>query len=289
MEFEKAIEKLKPNSAPGPDGLTSGFYKCFKQILSIVLSNILNEAIKNRSYPDSMYSAIIKLLPKSENPKTASEFRPISLINTDKKFISHVLASRILPALELVIRKHQYAYLTGSNMNVAINLMRLRTSSLGKSDCIWSLDFSKAFDRLDRGYLSGLMKAVGFPPCLVELLQLMPLKTISRIEVNGFISRKFSVERGARQGDPLSALLFIFAIERLLQEIEKTPQIKSSFQQKISAYADDVVCFTKASSTETLFDIIECFCSATHLEINKSKTAVISRKNWVKGSASQNN
>ena len=78
-----------------------------------------------------------------------------------------------------------------------------------------------------------------------------------------------------------------FAIEPLLQEIEKTPQVRSSFQQKISAYADDVVCFTKASSTETLFDIIECFCSATQLEINKSKTAVISRKNRVKGFASQ--
>ena len=83
-EFEKAIHKLNPKSSPGPDGLTSNFYKLFKREFGSILCTLVNNS-ELEHLPYSMSMAIIKLIPKGTQPKFTSDFRPISLINTDQK------------------------------------------------------------------------------------------------------------------------------------------------------------------------------------------------------------
>ncbi len=103
----------------------------------------------------------------------------------------------------------------------------------------------------------------------------MQENTSSIIKVDGSLSRRIAIERGVRQADPLAALLFILAIEPLLPEISRPHQVRSSGKRNVSAYADHIACLTKGSSAETLFDIIDAFCNATQLEINREKTVVV--------------
>ena len=64
---------------------------------------------------------------------------------------------------------------------------------------------------------------------------------------NGYASEFFKLERGIRQGCPLSALLFILVVESLAIKIRSAENIKGisvgTFTAKISQLADDTTLF----------------------------------------------
>ena len=68
--------------------------------------------------------------------------------------------------------------------------------------------------------------------------------------INGGTSTKyFSLWRGARQGDPISAFLFVLALEVLFIIITSKPEIEGmaifDYNYLCSAYADDTTFFLK--------------------------------------------
>ncbi|MEM6402862.1 MAG: reverse transcriptase family protein, partial [Cyanobacteria bacterium P01_D01_bin.116] len=277
FEVLKAINALNSKSAPGPDGLTSNYYKKFKHIFQDILSDLFNEIVNQGKLPESMTLATIKLIPKIPNPLLPKDFRPISLINTDQKILSHVLCARLKPILDKIVCKNQVAYLPERQINSAIHLTRLMCEDLKNDECIVSLDFSKAFDKLDRDYIFKFLETIGIPDLYIKAVKALYRVTFSMIEINGFLSKKFQLERGVRQGDPLSALLFIVAIEPLLKLINECRYIKQISTKKTSAYADDVITITKVQCLETVFDLVEFFCDATQLEVNKDKSEILSK------------
>ena len=92
----------------------------------------------------------------------------------------------------------------------------------------------------------------------------------------GATTSYFDLERGARQGDPIAAYLFILALEMLFIMIKNNNAIKpldicdSTFLY--SAYADDATFFLKDDeSVKTLFETIKLFSSYSDLKPNYSK------------------
>ena len=118
-----------------------------------ILKKVFNNVVNTNRLPDNQQIAILKLLPKTENPKTVDEFRPISLLSTDLKILSHILANRLIKTLEDVIGQHQHAYLNKRQINIALIKVRKAPKQLNNSKCIVNLDFSKAFDKVDRDYI----------------------------------------------------------------------------------------------------------------------------------------
>jgi hypothetical protein len=228
--------------------------------------------------PPTFYHAVIKVLPKVNKPTKTWQYRPISLINTDQKIFSHVISNRLKTLLNIVIRKEQYAYLSNRNINNAINYTKMIVDKLMDNTAVVALDFSKAFDRVDRNYMYMLLERIKCPTNIISSIKSIYSNTSSFIEVNGFLSRPVFLERGVRQGCPLSALLFILALEPMLDMIRKNKNIKSCSSRKVNAYADDVSAYINHSSVEELFQTVEYFCDATQFLINIDKSEIMSNK-----------
>ena len=70
------------------------------------------------------------------------------------------------------------------------------------------IDFEKAFDSIEWDFLYQLQEAFNFGPTLMRWIKTFYNNLSSCVINNGLFSKPFKLERGVRQGDPLSPYLF---------------------------------------------------------------------------------
>ena len=127
-ELDTVIDGFKLNKSPGWDGLTTEFYKHFWGKLKPILFRVYCSAIDNKNLPPSMRIGIITLIPK---PKTAPElchiknWRPITLLNTDYKILTHIIKNRLLISLPSIISKAQSGFQASRSTSDNLILMYL--------------------------------------------------------------------------------------------------------------------------------------------------------------------
>ena len=80
---------------------------------------------------------------------------------------------------------------------------------------IISMDQMKAFDRVNWFFMYKTLRAFGFKDTFLQWIKLLYSGAKSIVKVIGFLSDPFRTQRGVRQGDPLSSLLYILIAEVL--------------------------------------------------------------------------
>lgn len=123
---------------------------------------------------------------------------------------------------------------------------------------------------------------MNFGDQFIEGIQLLLNNRFSQVNNAGHLSTGFTLERGVPQGDPISAYLFIIALEFLLHKLRNHPSLKkitlSNHEEILAqAYADDltIIIPRDANTLTAIMDIIKSFERVSGLAINVSKTVCI--------------
>ena len=139
------------------------------------------------------------------------------------------------------------------------------------------IDFQKAFDSVEWSFLIKCLEKFNFGPDFIRWVGVFYKDIKSCIINNGLTSNFFPLERGVRQGDPLSPYLFVIAVETLAIAFRQNPDIKGIVigqeETKVLQYADDTTAtLADVHSAKSLFKLMEIFKNISGLNINSSKT-----------------
>ena len=111
------------------------------------------------------------------------------------------------------------------------------------------IDYSKAFDTIEWEFINNTLFFLNFDK-LISMVKLLQTGAASKIEQNGYFSKKIVLERGCRQGDPVSPYLFVLGAEILSTVIRECGDVKGlglgDREVKISLYADNTTFFLKS-------------------------------------------
>jgi hypothetical protein len=115
-EVLNAIKNLQGGKSPGPDGFGSEYYKEFKDLLIGPLLQMFNDSFSTTELPQTLKEANISLLlKKGKYPESCSSYRPIALLNVDRKLLSQILATRLEDILPTLIKEDQTGFIKGRN------------------------------------------------------------------------------------------------------------------------------------------------------------------------------
>jgi hypothetical protein len=82
------------------------------------------------------------------------------------------------------------------------------------------IDFKKAYDLIKREVLYNILVEFGIPKKLVRLIKICLNETYSKVRMDKLLSDKFPIQNGLKQGYALSPLIFNFALEYAIRNVQ---------------------------------------------------------------------
>ena len=149
-----------------------------------------------------------------------------------------------------------------------------------------SLDWAKAYDRVDYRYLLDVINSYGFPGGLISKLLATMIGFELQIATPDGNQPFFPRERGVGQGCPCAPLLFALAIDpvaRLIKnKVEGIPVSKYvDVKAKIALCADDTMIFTASQlDINNAEEALQAYMNASGALLNWNKSIAIPMGRW---------
>ena len=294
-EVRRALFQMHPSKSPSPNGMSPFFFQKYWNIVGFdVIEAILSILNFGHMLRKINYVHIV-LIPKKNDPKQTSDYKPISLGNVVSIILYKVLANRLKTILPTIISEAQSTFvpnqLITDNTTVAYELLhRMWNKRNGKvGQMVVKLDIRKAYNRVEWGFLRNIMIKLGLDHRWVN----MAMETITTASYSVTINREpkgfISHSRGIKQGDPFSPYLFLLCAKGLLALLRKAEENRSqgSFASKHGVrishllFPDDSLLFCQATVDECrrLLELFGKYEGASRQAINRQKTSLFFSKN----------
>lgn len=273
-EIIAVLKDMPRDHAPGPDGFNGMFIKKCWNIIKDDFVRLCKDFESGDLDISSINGSLITLIPKNDSPQSVNDYRPISLLKYSVKFLTKLLANRLQRVILSVIHENQYGFIKGRTIQdcLAWAYQFLHICHKPKKEIvILTLDFEKAFDKVEHEVILQVLAHKGFPTKWVDWMRCILTSGSSSVLLNGIPGKSFQCKRDVRQGDPLSPFLFVMAAD-LLQSVVNDAANNNIIAHPLGPdfggpypiiqYADDTLLIMPADAAEliALKDILSVFC-----------------------------
>lgn len=190
----------------------------------------------------------------------------------------------------MCISRAQSAFLPGREISENVILLREVLHSFNmpsyqnKEFCL-KLDLSKAFDRMDWGFIKSLMPIYNFSPKFASWVMGCVTSAQFSIVFNGKSDGFFSPESGLRQGCSLSPYIFILGMDVLSRNLAYCVQKRELRGVRIAPsadlltdclYADDLLLFGAANMNEAhrIMQVVQNFSEVSGQRVGPQKSSI---------------
>jgi hypothetical protein len=215
-ELHEALKQMKPDKAADAQGICAEMISVDCPVLHDLILEVFNDVLKPGSEPPAEWrSSRLVVLFKKGDPTLTSNYRPIAILPILYKLFSRMLCGRIKPAIISQQSVDQAAYRQGFSTEdhlLTLTLLIEACAEWNMSLVLGLVDFEKAFDTVEHTPLWNALAELGVKAEYIDLLKMFYRRQDSTV-LAGKESRPFTLERGVKQGDPISSLLFLAVME----------------------------------------------------------------------------
>ncbi|KAH6591484.1 hypothetical protein BASA50_008660 [Batrachochytrium salamandrivorans] len=297
-QIAAALLQMSPRKAPGDDGITTAFYQAalympantqegvpptpFARALLRVCGQVFASATIPRAW---LCASIVSIDKKDGDPLNPGDKQGIALINVGLKLVCKVLQMRIERFVETnnLLSYEQAGFRKRKEcVGQVVSLVDIiqRRQDAGLNTHVLFIDIQKAFDTVPVGALLWKLQNMGFPRRTLAFLKALYTSSSARARAGSLLSDPFPVQRGVRQGCPLSGLLFNLFINDILDDVAPitVPGLpRDTNPIRGLMYADDVAVF--ADSEQSLLaasTAIEQWANQWEMQFGVAKCGIIS-------------
>lgn len=293
LEFDQMLSHMKAKSSPGPDGVTYSLIKHCEGV-KIIVRKILNTCLFFGFVPDNFLFSTVILADKNKDDKEdINNWRPICLSNTISKLLTKWISNKIYSINDILKIRNKSIFseeqrgfqynINGcsdySNILKAIYEDSKRSTPKNKIQRITNvaIDFKDAFTAIPHYVMHSILEIFKIPKTMKKIIVEYYKHSYFYIKQGKeTLKEKIYIEKGVKQGDPLSPILFNMALEPLLRMIKNT-KIGYRFKNSdmiigILSYADDVLLLSNdIHEMGILLKELEKYCIWAEIDVNHNK------------------
>ena len=199
-EVKTVLKSLKNNKMCGIDYVIKNEALKYSGNISItMLCNLCNKVLKDGNPPSEWKTNIIIPIPKKGNLSSMDNYRGISLMSVSAKVYNRLMLNRIYHEVNKILRSSQTGF--RKNMSSIEHICTLRRIMEGYKDkqlplFVTFVDFSKAFDSIDREAIWKILRHYGIPLKMVNGIKSLYSQSKSIISIGKLKSDPFETTTG---------------------------------------------------------------------------------------------
>ncbi|CAH2087481.1 unnamed protein product [Euphydryas editha] len=277
-EIKKCIRSISTKSI-GSDNLSLDMILPVLEDIAPVVTHIINFSFTRNVFPSQWKKAFVIPLPKTSNPTSLTQYRPISILPILSKVIESLAHNQLYSYLthNNLLCSYQSGFRSshstvGALLNITEDIRGAMDST--KLTAMVLLDFSSAFNSVDLDILIATLRAVNISSTVLDWFHSYLFGRQQCVKTNDVASDWLDLTAGVPQGGVISPLLFSIFINNI------SKVISSPFH----LYADDLQIYRHFGLTElhecivalnSDLDEVQSWANSFGLIVNPNKSQCI--------------
>ena len=222
-DFMKALTKMKPRRAAGPDRIPLELWTHGGSQLQTQLFKLMTQMWEEVQLPsDLKKNAIIVPVHKKGDRTVCGNYRGIFLLSVAGKILARILLNRLLAVAEEVLPESQCGFRASRgtiDMMFCARQLQEKCREQSKDLYLTFWDLAKAFDSVPRPAMWATLRRFGCPDRFVSLISAFHENMEAQIECAGLLTDPFPITSGVKQGCVLAPTLFSLYLAAMMKEL----------------------------------------------------------------------